>query len=559
MSPKDPTHVPVLIIGGGIVGLTASLCLSHHSINSVLIERHAGTSIHPRARSVNARVMEIFRELGLCESIREAGASIAKSGGILSGTSLKSVMEARPRRVGKAGIWIPEFVKDYAEFSPESGTFVTQDMSEPVLLDAAREGGVDVRFYTECVGVEQDDEKVTARLRDRDSGNEYVITADYLIAADGASSPIRNQLQVPVTGCGTMGYLLNILFTADLRPLVQNREFSLCVIDRPELAGLFTSINNSDRWVFHLSYDPSKGESPADFPPERCKELLQLAIGIPEQEINVISILPWEPSVRVATQLKHNRICLAGDAAHQMPPYGGQGATSGIADVHNLSWKLAMVLRKEAGKGLLETYDVERQPVGQAAAEASAAMADHRGLIDFKISLAKIAAISRIASLVAGFGYCYSSASKGVVAEDTGPLGGFTWRSWGLASSGLNLDGRPGTRVPHVWIERGGKKISTVDLVGRDFVVLTGSQGGAWIAACVAVKNMLRGTQIEAYCLGQSGMMVDKDRRFEVAAGVSAGGAVLVRPDGIVAWRLRRMSQDPETALSEAMVRILCL
>lgn len=159
------------------------------------------------------------------------------------------------------------------------------------------------------------------------------------------------------------------------------------MVKRPEVCGLFTSINNSDRWVFHLIYDPSKGENASDFLPETCKELLRIALGMPEIEIDIKSILPWEPSVRIAEVLQHGCIFLAGDAAHQMPPWGGQGANSGIADAHNLTWKLAAVLKGHASKALLETYDEERIPVGRAAAEASASAVDENGIFSMKWNL----------------------------------------------------------------------------------------------------------------------------------------------------------------------------
>jgi putative polyketide hydroxylase len=265
------TQVPVLIIGGGIVGLSASLCLSYHGISSMVIERHSGTSIHPRARSVNARTMELFRHLGIDGLVREAGASLSPSFGIYSGHSLKEVIDAKPRSESAGKFPLSGLL---ASLSPVHGTFVTQDMIEPVLVVAARERGVEVKFYTECVGVEQDGDSVTATLKDRETGIMSTILADYLIAADGARSPIRTQLNVPTTGRGSIGHLLNILFHADLKALVHQREFSLCMIERPEVTGLFTSINNSDRWVFHLSYDPSKGEKASDFPPEKCKEFV---------------------------------------------------------------------------------------------------------------------------------------------------------------------------------------------------------------------------------------------------------------------------------------------
>ena len=133
-------------------------------------------------------------------------------------------------------------------------------MIEPVLLTAACDQGGDLCFNIECIAFEQDDSGVRATLRDRSNGSESIIHADYLIAAEGAGSLIRQKLGVPTTGAGTLGYLLNILFEADLRELVRGREFSICLINRPEVRGLFTSINNSNRWVFHLSYDQKNGE-----------------------------------------------------------------------------------------------------------------------------------------------------------------------------------------------------------------------------------------------------------------------------------------------------------
>ncbi|KAF2099151.1 FAD-binding monooxygenase-like protein [Rhizodiscina lignyota] len=548
-----PTHVPVLIIGGGIVGLSASLCLSRHGVHSLAIERHSGTSIHPRARSVNARTMELFRHLGIDDLVREAGASMSATFGMHTGQSLKEVIEAKQRTKGVRKLPLRGLS---ATISPVSGAFVTQDMIEPVLVDAARQHGGDVRFYIECVGVEQHGDSVTATLRDRESGVTSIVRADYLIAADGAKSPIRAHLGVRVTGQGTMGHLMNILFHADLKELVQQREFSLCAIKRPEVTGLFASINNSDRWVFQLSYDPSKGEKASDFTPDRCKELLRIALGIPDIEIDIKSILPWEPSVRIAERLKNGRIFLAGDAAHQMPPWRGQGANSGIGDANNLAWKLAAVLNGHANETLLETYDVERIPVGREAAEVSASAADEKGIISVQWNLAFVISMLRSMPLVSGFGYGYTS--RAICAEDTSPLGGLTWRPWTLPSLFLSIDGRPGRRAPHVWVDHQGKRISTLDLLGKSFVLLAGADGKEWLNAVKEVSSVL-GVEITAYCVGPEGGLVAPKGTFESAAGISSRGALLVRPDDFVAWRERRQPPDYQAKFEHAMRQALCL
>lgn len=497
--------------------------------------------------------MELYLHLGIDGLVREAGAAISPSMGLHSCHSLKEVIEAKPRKEGPRKFPLTGLL---APISPVNGTFVTQDMIEPVLLDVARERGAEVRFYTKCIGVEQDGGSVTATLEDRESGTTSTVRADYLIAADGAGSPIRTQLGTPTTGQGILGHLLNILFHADLKSLVHQREISLCRIERPEVCGLFTSINNSDRWVFHLLYDPSKGEKASDFPPERCKELLRIAIGMPGIQIDIESILPWEASVRIAERLQHGRIFLAGDAAHQMPPWAGQGANSGIADAYNLAWKLAAVLKEHASKALLETYDVERISVGRAAAEASASGADERGLLSMKWNSTVAMGWLRRMPLMSGHGYCYTS--RAICVEDTSPLGGMTWRPWTLPSLFLSIDGRPGRRAPHVWVEYQRRRISTLDLFGRNFVLLAGEAGAAWLEAAKKVSSVL-GVAVDAYRLGPEGDLVTSKGEFESAAGISSPGAILVRPDDFVAWRERRQPSDHQARLEQAMRQVLCL
>ncbi|MBO0790052.1 MAG: FAD-dependent monooxygenase [Ktedonobacteraceae bacterium] len=544
-------HVPVLIVGGGIVGLSASLFLSHQGIASLLVERHAGTSIHPRARGVNGRTMELYRELGIDEKLRAAGAELADTFGIFRGRTLAEVIEARPRKVEGKKRKLPG-AGLIANLSPTTASRGTQDKFEPVLLAAARECGGDLRFNTELLSFEQDGEGVTAIVRERADGREYTVRADYMIAADGAGSRVRSALGVLTSGSGSLGHLLNILFRADLSELVRGRRFSMCLIERPEVRGLFTSINNKDIWVFHLSYNANKGEKAEDFPAERCEKLLRIALGMPEIELEIKSILPWESAVRVADGFQHGRVFLAGDAAHQMPPWGGQGANSGIADAHNLAWKLAAVLKGQAGSELLATYDVERRPVGRRAAEESGAAADDQGLV--VVGKGSFIALLRRMPRLLGYGYEYASPAI-IVDTKARPKSLFVQL---LSGRGLlGLDGRPGTRAPHMWAEYQSKRISTLDLFGKGFVLLVGEDGGAWCKAAAVVAARL-GIDLAAYRIGPAGDLRAPSGGWQASAGISALGVLLVRPDGFVAWRSKKQEGDPQRELEQVLTQVLC-
>ena len=554
------THVQVLIVGGGIVGLSASLFLSSHGINSLLVERRASTSIHPRARGVNRRTMELYRGLGIDGAVRAAGACLSPSMGIYKGSSLVEVIEPQKRKENEGERNFPG-AKFFESLGPVVGTRGTQDMIEPVLLAAARDQGGDLRFNIECIAFEQDDIGVRATLRDRSNSSESTVHADYLIAAEGAGSRIRQKLGVPTTGAGTLGYLLNILFEADLRELVRGREFSMCLIDQPEVRGLFTSINNSNRWVFHLSYDPKNSEKIEDFPPQRCQELVKVALGLPNIDVEIKSILPWEPTVRVAEKFQHGRVFLAGDAAHQMPPYGGMGATTGIADVHNLAWKLAAVLNGQATAALLATYDDERFPIGRLVSEESGAATDEHGLLSWNKSFTAILALIRRLPRLSGYGYSYTS--QAINTEDTTP---FLWRQTGLLQTWLlqtipwicSLCGTAGTRTPHIWVQHKGHRISTLDLFGKGFILLAGAEGDGWCEAASKVASSV-GVDLVGYRAGPAGDLVCSKGEWESSAWISARGALLVRPDGFIAWRAWEQPRDLQQKLTEVLMQALCL
>ena len=523
---------PILIVGGGLVGLSTSLFLTQHGIPSLLIERHPSTAIHPRARGINFRTMELFREIGLEEQIRAAGTELINSRGLLivetlAGTEFRRIaMEQAPGA-------------SLDEISSTTWCMCAQHQSEPVLLSAARQRGGDLRFNTELISFEQDDAGVTAIVANRADGTRSTIRADYLIAADGAASPIRNTLGISRSGPGTLGHNISIYFSADLSDLVRGREFVLCQVENPEVQGILIAVNNTDLWIFSTPYEPEQGEKPEDFPPERCIDLIRKAIGLPQIAIEVKSILPWEAAVRVADRFEQGRVFLVGDAAHQMPPTGAFGASTGIQDAHNLAWKLAAVLKGQASPTLLATYDAERRPVARFTAEQaglrSAMTAFDRGTTN----------ATRLAdNLVIIVGYQYSS--QAIISEDDAPL----------PLDHLQLDGHPGRRAPQFWLEREGKRISTLDLFGSSFVLLAGEDGKKWCDAAKAIAAR-REIALDAYCVGPAGDLIDPNGRWASAYGVASTGAVLVRPDGFVGWRTQDSEQAPEQTLSLVLDRLL--
>jgi putative polyketide hydroxylase len=545
----DMDEVPVLIVGGGVAGLSASLFLAQQGVRSLLVERHRGTSIYPRARGVNGRTMELMRELGLEHAIRKLGTRLAPAMGIYSGTTLVQVLEAR----GEGG-WLMKLLRRRAtegrgtKKSPTSPCRITQDDLEPLLLETARARGVAARFYTEAVDIQQDADGVIATLVNRETGERSTVRAAYLIAADGARSPMRTSLGIPLTGSGVLSHQLNVYFHADLTSLVKGREFSMCLIDHPDVRGMFASINNTDLWVFHIAYDPERGERSEDFPADRCVALIRTAVGLPDLDVEVKGISPWQSTVRLAETFRRGHIFLAGDAAHIMPPWGGFGANTAIQDAHNLAWKLAAVLAGRAGPALLDTYEAERRPLAHALSQLAGSMNDERGLMitpkrgGFRLiwSMRKV-----FPYLLVGYGYT----SQAIVSEPgVAPGPGTT-----------ELRGRPGTRAPHVWLDRDDprgqrERISTLDLFGRRFVLLAGSDASEWVSAAKRAA-MARAIDIDALRIGCD--VLDVAHRWHKAYGVSSSGAVLVRPDGFVAWRAQDRSLAPEDALTQALMHVL--
>lgn len=536
-------HYPVLVVGAGTVGLSMAAALSHYGVPVLLVERHAGTTAHPRATGVQPPVKEFFRSIGLDDRIRAASGDLLPSNGkvdveTLAGTDLATA----PR--------IPTPPKDVAELtakiSPTPIGPIAQDRIDRVLCEAATEHGAVIRFNTRLVAVEQDETGVTATLADTDGGEPRTVRADYLVAADGSASAVRRALGIEMKGPTGLGNpMINVLFTADLAELVKGNEFAFAQITNPDSEGILLTVNNRDRWIYHISYKEGEEEL-SDYPDERCVELIKAAIGRDDIPVEIVSTIPWRMSARVAERVVEGRVILAGDSAHTIPPIGAFGMSSGVADACNLAWKVAHVVKGRAGQGLLRSYETERLPIMRFTRDQAMLRFSHLDLHWDAEKYGERSAVEMADPLVTALAYQYH---EGALIDAPKEL-----RS--LMRADENLDGSPGTRVPHAWVEHRGKRISVLDLPEGGFALLTGPRGADWLAAAEA-EAARTGLELRGYRVGPGCEVDDPDAGWLAAAGLDPDGALLVRPDMFVAWRSTGAQDRPQERLAEVLDRVL--
>jgi hypothetical protein len=370
-----------------------------------------------------------------------------------------------------------------------------------------------------------------------------------MIAADGARSPVRRALGIPMHGVHEIYRSVNVLLNADLTPWVKDRPSAIYIIQREDLRCTFMTINAVNRWGFLINLPLDASFEP--YTPERCAEVVRLAAGVPELEVKILGVDPWVAAAEVAERYRVGRVFLAGDAAHLMPPTGGFGLNTGVQDSHNLAWKIAAVLKGWAAPGLLDTYESERRPYGQYVTEQCLETAISMGRNRQSAQAAETTKLARPEfhnELGMMFGAAY--ASSAVIPDGTelpavaNPVADYVPCA------------RPGSRAPHVWLERDGQRVSTHDLVDLRYTLFAGSQGEAWRAAAEAAGDAL-GVPLNAITIGAGEEAHDPERRWTDAYGIEPDGAVLIRPDGHVAWRQRSGVANPRRALESALRAML--
>ncbi|MBB5082108.1 FAD-dependent monooxygenase [Nonomuraea endophytica] len=514
-------EVPVLIVGGGMSGLSAALFLSLQGVPCLLVERHADHSPHPRLSGLFPRVMEVLRQAGLERDLRALDEFEGREGRFIRAETLAGAEIASNPDIREDA--------DLGPYTPAPGAILDQDQFEPLLRARAVELGADVRYHTELLEFRQDDDGVTAVVRDRGDGATTTVRAAYLLACDGDSSPIRERLGITRSGPGHLVERLGVLFRADLGAALRGRHVRICLTSgHGDL-----HVRALNRWGYGIDFDPSRDRI-EDFTDERCAELVTAAVGLPGLEPEILHVQRWRITALIATRFREGRIFLVGDAAHAWPATGGFAGQACVLDAHNLAWKLAATLYGGAGTTLLDTYEQERLPV------ARISMDDSLRRMSWFHAAAEEAERPRDHATVA-MGQVYRSSA--ILTEDPNPR----------HPDGESLEdprrptGRPGTRAPHLLIERHGVERSTVDLFGGSFVLLTDDP--AWTEAAEEVGGLV------AHRFG--GDLTDLDGLFHHRYGIRPGGAVLVRPDGHIAWRSPAGDPEPARTLKSVLARVL--
>lgn len=508
-------HVPVLVVGGSLVGLTTSVLLAQHGVPHCVVETHAGTAIHPRAASFHQRTMEVFRGVGLQTDIELAAAAEFRQGGAI--VAVESL----------GGKELAYFYRSYNDgvegLSPTDRLFITQVGLEPILRRRATELGAEHLFNTDLVSFEQRDDGIVSVLQPRDRRPAEVITSDYLVAADGAHSGVRQELGIAMTGRGRFADCVTIYFTADVNQLMGDRNLSVIYVNHPELTGFFrfSITGDSGFLAVFATVGPDGARNThvgEDISNERCIALVRTALGgDPDRPVEIQSVQRWTAMAGTADALQAGRVFLAGDSAHVMPPTGGFGGNTGVADAHNLAWKLALAVRGVAGSGLLDTYGPERRPIAALTVE----QAYTRYVLRVDSSLPKDDLMSPLEDPSIELGSIYRSTAVHADSPAPDALDNPHARTWTV-----------GARVPHVVLP-GTHPASTLDVADGGFGLLVSGGHDGWARAAAEAQKSC-GVPVAVQAIDANDF---RPHSADAPARPGWTGAVLIRPDGVIAWR----------------------
>jgi 2,4-dichlorophenol 6-monooxygenase len=586
-------EVPVLIVGGGGAGLTASMLLSQLGVESLLVSAWPSTSILPKAHVLSPRTMEIFCDVGVADEIYAKGTPAQNMQAAAWYAGLAGPHDGYGREIGRLEAWGGGYTDpDYIAASACRTANLPQIRLEPILRKRAETlaGSDKVRFNHEMLSFTQHADGVIAQVLDKHTGDTHEVRCRYLLGCDGGRT-VGKLLGIQMEGVRDVMNMVSVHMTADLSRWARDPEVLIRWLVNPDFGGMWASGvlvpmgpdhwgPNSEEWVFHLQYAVDDADA---LDQAKVLERMRATLGVPDLTPEVHNISHWILEALVAERFRDGRVFLLGDAAHRHPPTGGLGLNSAVQDAHNLCWKVAAVLDGAASEALLDSYELERRPVDANNADRAMKNALNHVTVEQAIGLSPQASAAqnwdqltpiwrdvagaaekrhRINTAIAAqtmefrhhrvdFGYNYPEGA--IVDDDQTP------HAEPLESIRLYQPStRPGHPLPHAFVEYAGRRTSTAELVGAGrFLLIAGEDGHAWCeaAAKLAEDNAIA---LEAVRIGVlSGDYIDIRCAWLKQREIGAQGALLVRPDRYIAWRSLGRVENPYAELRNVFSQIL--